>query len=160
MLMPKSNTPSRKHPSLRALLLGVCLALLLAPGSHSSAQTGTIPRITLQPKTQGILIGQRATLSVAAEGSAPLTYQWYAGKSGDTSSPQLNATSTTYVTEPLYGLPGANYYFWVRVSNNVGSADSLTARIELEREPPGIYFVRLPTVWRAGPAVPAAVEDE
>ena len=33
--------------------------------------------ITSQPQSQGVVIGQGATFSVAATGSTPITYQWY-----------------------------------------------------------------------------------
>ncbi len=53
-----------------------------------------------------------------------LTYHWYRGVSGDTSSPMAGATSNSYTTAPLVG----NMRCWVRVTNGVGYADSGTAR--------------------------------
>ncbi len=56
----------------------------------------TSPAITSQPQSQSVRSGQTATLSVAATGTAPLSYQWYQGASGDTSTPVgTNASSFT-----------------------------------------------------------------
>ena len=48
---------------------------------------GPGPTITAQPQSQTIASGQTATLSVAATGTAPLSYQWYVGPSGTTTTP-------------------------------------------------------------------------
>jgi hypothetical protein len=80
-----------------------------------------------QPQTRAVMAGQPTTLSVTALGQAPLSYQWYVGFSGDTSSPILGATSRDYTTGPVTG--ATNY--WVRVSNGVGFTNSQTATVHL-----------------------------
>lgn len=139
-----TNTSHRQARRARPTTFWVCWALLglLALGWPAAAQTNQIPLIITQPKTQGVLYGQRATLSVEATGTPPLSYQWYVGFSGDTSAPLLNATNNTYTTEQLFN----TYRYWVRVSNQFGSVDSGTARIDVEPELPGIYYERLPIV--------------
>lgn len=47
----------------------------------------TPPQITQQPASQTVQSGNPATLTVEASGTEPLTYQWYAGASGDISHP-------------------------------------------------------------------------
>lgn len=87
------------------------------------AHFGTPPSITAQSADQTIASGGSATFSVSAAGTPTLTYQWYRGVSGDTSSPIAGATSSGYTTAPLIG----NMRCWVRVTNGVGHADSGTA---------------------------------
>jgi hypothetical protein len=86
---------------------------------------GTPPSITTQPLSQTIASGSTATMSVIAGGSATLTYQWYVGPSGNTSSPIGGATSSSFTTPPLTTTTS----YWVRVSNSFGTADSNTATI-------------------------------
>jgi len=85
----------------------------------------TAPAITTQPQSQTIHIGQTASMNITAAGSAPLSYQWYQGISGNPSNPISGATSSLYTTNPLTRT--TNY--WVRVSNTYGNTDSDTATI-------------------------------
>ena len=95
------------------------------PPSGPTPPTGTAPTITTQPQDRSVSSGQSVTLTVGASGTGPLTYQWYAGLSGTTSSPVLNAVGTTYSTPAL----SANAVYWVRVSNAFGSVNSAAAII-------------------------------
>ncbi len=90
------------------------------------------PSITAQPQHQTISAGQSATLSVAADGTAPLTFQWYSGTSGATASPIGGATSSSFTTPPLT----ATASYWVRVTNSAGTVDSTTATITISAAPP------------------------
>lgn len=67
-------------------------------------------------------LGGTAQLSVLALGNGPLTFQWYRGESGDSSTPIAGATSYAYTTPAL----SAWTRYWVRVTNAVGSVDSAT----------------------------------
>jgi len=83
--------------------------------------------ITAQPLGTTVNSGSTATMSVAASGgtSAPLTYQWYRGVSGDTSNPVGNGL-TTFTTPAL----SANTSYWVRVSCGICTpANSQTATV-------------------------------
>jgi hypothetical protein len=94
-----------------------------APGTGSEGPPlATAPTITTQPASQDVASGTSASLSVAASGD-DLTYQWYTGNSGDTSSPVAGATSGTLDTGALT----ANTSFWVQITNAGGSANSDTA---------------------------------
>jgi Ig-like domain CHU_C associated len=86
----------------------------------------TSPSITSQPQSQSVQTGQTATLSVTATGTAPFSYQWYQGVSGDASN--LVGTDASSFTTPVLTSPTS---FWVRVSNSCGHADSATALITL-----------------------------
>jgi PKD repeat protein len=85
------------------------------------------PGITTQPQSQTINSGTTGTMSVVATGSAPLTYQWYQGSSGDTTNPISGATNSSFTTPAL--TTTTNY--WVRVTNSAGNADSNAATITI-----------------------------
>ena len=100
-------------------------AFLIAGGNALLAQTvpaADVPRITVQPASQGITGGQTVTLSVAAVGSSP-TYQWYEGATGDVSLPV--GTNATYTTPSL--LQSKRY--WVRVTAGGQTFESDTAQL-------------------------------
>ena len=75
------------------------------------------PAIATQPASQTVIAGKTASFTVAATGTAPLTYQW--SKNGTAIS---GATSSTYTTPA-----DNNAKFTVAVSNAAGSATSNAA---------------------------------
>jgi|GEM_PF-2425584 len=81
-----------------------------------------IPRIGAQPVGKTITSTERHTLSVAATGSGPLTYQWYTGVSGDMSAPISGATANVY-TPPASSVTQS---YWARVSSPVAAGCSVT----------------------------------
>jgi Zn-dependent metalloprotease/fibronectin type 3 domain-containing protein len=81
--------------------------------------------ISTHPANKSIQSGQTTSLSVVASGTAPFTYQWYQGTSGNTASPIGGATSSGYTTPAL----AATTSYWVRVSNGCGVANSNTATV-------------------------------
>jgi len=81
--------------------------------------------ITVQPATKLIQSGQSATLNVSASGDG-ISYQWYQGISGNTTSPIPGATTSSYTTPPLYGPTS----YWVRITGTYGPpADSGTVQV-------------------------------
>jgi hypothetical protein len=91
-------------------------------GTCGQPPTCTPPSIGTQPQSATISGGSSRTLSVTATGTAPLSYQWYIGASGNTSNPIAGATSSsTTVT------PASTTSYWVRVTNSCGTANSNTA---------------------------------
>jgi len=85
----------------------------------------TAPAIASEPESATVANGASVTLTVTATGTEPLTYQWYYGTTGDTSQPVAGATASTYTTPALT----ATASYWVRVTNDCGSADSATATL-------------------------------
>jgi hypothetical protein len=81
------------------------------------------PTITAQPANQTVMVGQTATFSVTATGTAPLMYQWQ--KNGGNISGATGASYTTPAT--VAGDSGVR--FDVVVSNTVGSQTSTTATL-------------------------------
>jgi hypothetical protein len=68
---------------------------------------------------------ETTTLSVGATGAAPLSFQWYVGASGTTTSPIAGATSDSYTIAALT----ATTTYWVQVANGAGSANSTAATV-------------------------------
>ena len=91
---------------------------------------GTPPAITTHPQNTTINSGETATLTVVAAGTAPLSYQWYRGSSGDTSDP-VGTNVASFTTPALT----ATTSYWVRVSNSVGQANSSTATVTIDDTP-------------------------
>ncbi len=83
------------------------------------------PSITIQPQGATITSGATAQLSVAAGGTGPLSYQWYRGATGDTSSPVIGGSSSSVSVSPL-----ATASYWVRVNGQCPPfADSSSATV-------------------------------
>jgi Abnormal spindle-like microcephaly-assoc'd, ASPM-SPD-2-Hydin len=81
------------------------------------------PSITAQPIGRTVTAGQTATFSVAASGTATLTYQW--NKNGAAIS---GATSTSYTT-PATSSSDNGAQFSVTVSNTAGTINSSAASL-------------------------------
>jgi hypothetical protein len=86
----------------------------------------TAPAVT-QPGDQIIGLGSSTTITVTATGSSTLHYQWYQGAAGNTSVP-VGTDAATLATGPLT----ANGAFWVKVTNDCGTASSTTVTISVE----------------------------
>src|SRR6059058_2664570 len=98
-----------------------------AGSATSNAATLTVsagavaPSITVQPANQTVTVGQTATFTVVATGTAPLSYQWQ--KNGTAIS---GATSASYTT-PATTSADNGAQFVVVVSNTAGSVTSNAA---------------------------------
>jgi hypothetical protein len=102
-----------------------------APPPPPPPPTCTPPAITFQPASATISSGSSATLSVAASGTTPFTYQWFTGASGNTGSPISGATGTSITVSPT-----TTTSYWARVTNSCGSANSATATVTVTVPPP------------------------
>src|SRR5437868_6480074 len=80
--------------------------------------TATAPTISTQPANQTVAVGQMATFSVMATGTAPLSYQWQ--KNGTAIS---GATSASYTT-PATTSADNGATFVVLVSDSAGTVTS------------------------------------
>jgi hypothetical protein len=109
-----------------SLVLAAQLSLLLGCGGGGDSGSGTAavaPGITAQPTGQHVVVGQTATFTVSATGSAPLLYQWQKG-----ATPIAGATASTYTT-PATTLADDASTFQVVVSNSAGSVTSSSAAL-------------------------------
>jgi hypothetical protein len=105
--------PVRNDANARRLWLDFVRANMGAPDPDCAN-----PTITAQPANSS------ASLTVSATGAPPLSFEWFEGESGVTSSPVAGGTSPTLlvpVTTPRR--------FWARVTNRCGSALSSAATI-------------------------------
>lgn len=94
-----------------------------APGS---------PRIVAQPQGKTALVGDEVSLSVLADGQAPLTYQWR--KNGE---PIGGATAATYTIGSAQLTDTAAYS--VLVTNALGSTPSDAAQLRVLVPVPGFF---------------------
>ena len=112
-------------PSFAVLLASVLTACGGGGSSYTPPPTAaaTAPTITTQPANASVVVGNTATFTVAASGTAPLSYQWQ--KSG-TNIP--GATASSYSTAAtVVGDNGST--FGVIVNNSAGSATSNAATL-------------------------------
>jgi hypothetical protein len=98
--------------------------VVFAPGVTSGSPT-VAPTITTQPTSQTVMVGQTATFSVTATGTAPMSYQWQ--KNGTAIS---GATSPTYTTPPAVAT-GTGARFAATVTNSAGSVTSSGATLTI-----------------------------
>lgn len=90
------------------------------------------PPVVSTPPASGVVPWQGSTsLSVTATANGVLTYQWYRGTSGETSSPVSGATGPLLVTPAL----GATSSFWVKVMNSELSVDTPAAVLTVDAPP-------------------------
>jgi hypothetical protein len=116
---------------LGLVLLVLLVAVVNFGCSGHVAATPTVnaaavaPAITTQPASQTVAAGQTASFSVAATGTAPLSYQW--NKNGTAIS---GATSSSYTT-PATTSTDNGALFTAVVSNSAGRITSNAATLSL-----------------------------
>jgi len=91
--------------------------------STSRNSVPTTPSITTQPSSQTVIAGQTASFSVAATGTAPLSFQWK--KNGVAISGAMSSSYTTSAT----ATSDSGAQFTVLVSNAAGSVTSAAAML-------------------------------
>ncbi|HSH16920.1 MAG TPA: immunoglobulin domain-containing protein, partial [Verrucomicrobiae bacterium] len=94
--------------------------------------SGTPPSITGQPQSQIVGLGDNATFTVSAVGSAPLSYQWFFD---GIDIPGANAATLTF---PVTSGDQAGAYT-VEVSNATGSETSAPATLTVRAKVPGLF---------------------
>ncbi len=96
------------------------------PSDPTPPPSATAPSISTQPVNASSLVGDTATFTVTATGTAPLTYQWQ--KNG---TPIAGATSASYTTPTLQAADDGETFTAV-VTNSAGSATSNGAKLSVE----------------------------
>lgn len=117
-----------RSAAARLIYVVALCSMLFACGGGSGSGSGSepppvSPSITTQPANQTVNVGQTATFSVTANGTAPLSYQWQKG--GVAIS---GATSASYTT-PATQSSDNGTTFTVTVTNAAGSVSSNAATL-------------------------------
>ncbi len=109
-----------------SLVLAQASLLIGCGGGGGKGGGGAVaPVIMTQPTDQRVVVGRTATFSVAASGTAPLSYQWQKG-----TTPIAGATASNYTT-PATTLADDASTFQVIVSNSAGSVASSSATLNV-----------------------------
>lgn len=87
--------------------------------------TAVAPTIATAPQNASVTVGQTATFSASANGTAPLAYQWLRNGSA-----VVGATAATYTTPATTAIDNGTRYS-VRVSNSAGSTESDAALLSV-----------------------------
>jgi hypothetical protein len=94
--------------------------------------SGDAPAIIVQPQSQTVIVGDVATFTVDADGTAPLNYQW-----------RFQGNPINGATQPNYTLTGITTNqagdYSVSISNAIGATISTNARLTVWVPFPGIY---------------------
>jgi hypothetical protein len=107
------------------LLLPLFLAACGGGKGSGAPATAVAPSITAQPVDQVVVVGQPATFTVTAAGTAPLMFQWQKG-----GAPIAGATASSYTT-PATAQADDGSTFLVVVSNAAGSLSSSSAKLKV-----------------------------
>jgi hypothetical protein len=103
--------------------------------------------ITTNPAFVTIAPGASTTLTVVAAGTAPISYQWYTGTSGNTANPIPNATTASITVSPT-----VTTTYWVRVSNSCNQTgnNSTTTLVTVSAACPAPVITTQPASVSAG----------
>ena len=120
--------------SMLALMMGVASGLSgCGGGGGSSSSPPQAPLITAQPSDLTVVTGQPATFTVAANGDAPITYQWRRG------GVNIDGATAASYTLALPQLADSGSVWSVVISNAAGSMTSAGAILTVTG--PGIRLV-------------------
>jgi len=99
----------------------------------------TAPSIVNPPTNQAVTVGQTATFSVLATGTAPMGYQWQKNDANIS-----GATSASYTTPATTSTDNGSTFRAV-VSNSVGSVKSSAATLTVNAVAPPVVSITSPT---------------
>ncbi len=119
--------------NLQRLTNALCflaVSLILAGcGVSKQGSSAITPAISTQPANQTVTAGQTATFSVAATGTAPLTYLWQKGTTS------INGATSASYTTPATATSDSGSKFSVVVSNSAGKMTSNSATLTVNAAP-------------------------
>src|SRR5258706_246008 len=133
-------TPSNAGYTFTPLSQNVTVSTANVSGvNFTDNAVAVAPTITTQPASQTVIVGQTASFTVAATGTAPLNFQW---KKNGTAI--LGATSSSYTT-PVTTSSDNGAQFTVAVSNAAGSVTSNAAALTVNAAPVAPLITTQPT---------------
>jgi hypothetical protein len=106
---------------LAVFAIAIFGAFLAGCGSSMQMAAGVAPSINTEPAAQSTPVGQMATFTVVAAGTAPLGYQW------SENGIAINGATSSSFTTPLVVPTNTGSSFTVAVTNTAGSATSSPA---------------------------------
>ena len=120
--MPRSR---RRRPRWRTAATNTVFRGIAFAPSGGGGGGDVAPTIGTQPQDSTIVSGATATLTVAAAGTGPLSYQWYQGVAGDTSIPVGSRCYVVHHTRADHDhvLLGAGHRPWRRGRQPDGDGD-------------------------------------
>jgi len=137
----------RKLFNCRVGIVLATLSILTACGSSNMTTVSPeAPQIMAQPANQSTRVGQTATFTVTALGTAPLKYQWSRNGAAIT-----GATNGSYTT-PVAGATDNGAVFAVAVTNSIGSVNSNNASLKVGARAPQTGDLRFQQVAAASTA--------
>jgi len=105
-----------------------------------TVQPCTAPTINIQPMGGDVVSGTSVSLFVGDNGTKPENFQWFEGAEGDTSNPLPNALFASVTTPALF----TSTSFWVRITNDCGTAQSHAAQLNVVATCRGAAIVSQP----------------
>jgi hypothetical protein len=133
----KYTTPAITAPATFWVKVSNACGFAASSAITVTPQPCTAPSVTTQPQGTKIAPGATATLNIAANGTAPLTYRWYqANTVGDESN--LVGNQQQFTTPAL----NTTTSYWVKVSNNCGTTTSslVTVTVGTACVPPSVVL--------------------
>src|SRR5262249_7404470 len=118
-------TPSSTTSYWARVTNGTSPASCWINSNTSTVSVCALPSISTQPGARVIQRGNAATLSVSASGTN-VSYQWYAGATGVTTSPVTGGTAASVSVSPTYTTS-----YWVKVSGCSTSVNSAAAQVSV-----------------------------
>jgi formylglycine-generating enzyme required for sulfatase activity len=156
-----SNSASYQSPSTTAIgshtmtvtVSNAAGSVLSNPALLTVTAMPVAPSITTQPSAQVVTVGNPVTFTVAAGGTAPLSYQWYSGTSSTTVTTPISGANSDFYA-PSTALAGT-IYFAVAVSNGIGTpATSNSVALTVNAAPVA------PTIAINGSSTPNVTEGQ
>ena len=136
--------------ALTIAILAIVFPSVVAIAATFTSTTApcTMASIVTHPSAIWILPGSSTTLTIAAAGTAPLSYQWYTGTSGNLTNPIAGATTASVTVTPAATIST----YWVHVSNSCNpiGVNSVTGVVTISASCPSPRITIQPQATSAG----------
>lgn len=115
--------------SLRVIVSNALGSTASAPATLTVAVAPSAPRVVVPPQSTRAQDGERVTLSVSAEGTPPLRYQWRRNGAN------ISDATADSLTTPVLSMSDTGASYDVLVSNALGSVASAAAVVTVDPVP-------------------------